>query len=197
MSDRRLLTTLTLLALAAGLVWSTWWWLKPAASPHEFTGPPRSSYTLRDFILWSYGPHGELGSRLRAPYLQRRDGDNSLYVDTPHFMLPPKQGSKATPWLGKSEYAWVSADGNIIKLRGKVHMHRAAYPHAPAAQLDTADVTIWPQSNKLATAAPAHMRQGTSRMSSVGMRANLNTKYLEMLNDFHGTFEPSSGAKHR
>lgn len=195
MSDRRLLSTLALLALAAGLVWLGYWWIKPSGPAHPFVGPPRSSYSLRDFTLWSYDVHGKMSFRLQAPYLQRREGDDSLYLNAPKFMLPPQHDPQAPPWLGHSQFGWVNAKGTLVKLQGEVHMHRVAYAGAPAARIDTSDVTIWPQENRLATKAPAHMRQGASRMSGVGMRANLNTKYLELLNDFHGTFEPSSHGK--
>jgi lipopolysaccharide export system protein LptC len=69
-------------------------------------------------------------------------------------------------------------------------MQRAAYDNTAAASLDTSDVTAWPKENRMETAAPAQMTQGDSRMSGVGMRANLNDNHLELLDDSHGTFPP-------
>ena len=69
-------------------------------------------------------------------------------------------------------------------------MFRPAYGDTPAATLDTSDVTAWPKENRMETAAPAQMTQGATRMSGVGMRAELDDNQLELLNDSHGTFPP-------
>lgn len=191
MSDRRLLSTLALLGLATAAVWLLVWWLRPAAGPGPVIGPPRSSYTMRDFTAWSYGEHGRLAFRLQAPSLQRREGDESLYLDAPTFMLPPRHGSAGVPWHGRSRYGWVSADGSVLKLQGPVHMVRAATGSSPPATVDTADVTAWVKQNTLATDARASIVQGPSTMTGTGLRADLNTKHLELLHDVHGTFKPS------
>jgi len=60
----------------------------------------------------------------------------------------------------------------------------------PAAEIHTADVSAWPKENRLETAAPAQMVQGGTRISGIGMRANLNDKHLELLDDVHATFPP-------
>ncbi len=190
-SDRRLLTAIVALALAVGLVQLTLWWLKPPPAPDDFVGPPRSGYSLQDFTVDSYAENGELSMELKAPYLQRREGDESLYLNAPTFLLPPQNGATGKPWHGKSEYGWVSSDNSVLKLQGKVVMHRPASPQAPAADVHTADVTAWPRQNKLATTAPTRIVQGASTMSGVGMKADLDTKRLELLSDVHGTFPPS------
>jgi lipopolysaccharide export system protein LptC len=69
-------------------------------------------------------------------------------------------------------------------------MRRAAFRDAPAAQIQTADITAWPKQNRLETAAPARMVQGGTRISGIGMRADLNDKHLELLDDVHATFPP-------
>ncbi len=192
MSRRRLIASLVVLAAAIGLVQLTLWWLRPPPKPRQLVGPPRSGYTLTNFTFYAYAEDGTLSFRIRSPSLERRENDQSLYIDKPHFLLPPKAGSAGAPWHGRSEYGWINSDNTVIKLMGKVDMSREAFAGAPSAEIHTADVTAWPEQHRLATARPAHMRQGTSRMSSVGLRANLNSKYLELLHDFHGTFAPSS-----
>jgi lipopolysaccharide export system protein LptC len=75
-------------------------------------------------------------------------------------------------------------------LQGPVYLHRAAYDDTALIEIHTADVTAWPQDKRIATAAPAQMTQGGTRISGVGMRANLNDKHLELLDDVHATFPP-------
>jgi lipopolysaccharide export system protein LptC len=77
-----------------------------------------------------------------------------------------------------------------LKLQGPVYMHRLAFQDTPAAEIHTSDVTAWPKENRMETAAAAHMVQGDSKLSGVGMRANLNTNHLELLDESHGSFPP-------
>lgn len=192
MTRRRLVTNLVALAVAVALVQLAIWWLKPPPKPRTLVGPPRSGYALSDFTLYAYAPDGSLSFHMQAPSLQRREGDQSLYIDLPRFLLPPAHGASGAPWHGTAAYGWVSADQTVLKLMGKVDMQRAAFGAVPSAEIHTADVTAWPRQHKLATDQPARARQGTSKMSGIGLRANLATKYLELLHDVHDTFEPST-----
>nr|WP_244962542.1 LPS export ABC transporter periplasmic protein LptC [Oleiagrimonas soli] len=191
-TTRRLIASMIALALAIGIVQILVWWLQPKRDNRMDAGPPRSGYTLHDFTLYGYGDNGKLSYRLQAPRLERREGDDSLYLNQPTFLLPPKNGQPGEPWTGNSDYGWVSAKGDELKLQGKVNMHRKAYAGAAAASIDTSDVTAWPKQNKVQTDAHVAMRQGTATMTGVGMRADLDTKHMELLNDFHGTFKPSA-----
>ncbi|HEX7341583.1 MAG TPA: LPS export ABC transporter periplasmic protein LptC [Rhodanobacteraceae bacterium] len=192
MTRRGLIASLVVLGLAVALVQLALWWLRPPPRPRQLVGPPRSGYTLSHFTFYAYAPDGKLSFEVQSPSLQRREGDQSLYIDTPHFLLPPKNGQGGAPWRGTADYGWINADNTVLKLMGKVDMQRAAYANVPSASILTSDVTTWPRKHELATAQAAHLRQGTSRMSGVGLHANLDTKYLELLHDFHGTFEPST-----
>lgn len=195
MTTRRLVTTLVLLALAAGVVQLLVWWLAPSHAARMQAGPPRSGYTLLDFTLYGYGPDGKLAYRMQAPRLNRRQGDASLYINQPSFLLASRNDSGAPPWTGRSDFGWVSAHGDELKLQGQVAMHRPAYPGVPAASIATRDLTAWPPQNRVATDAHVSIHQGTATMSGTGMRARLDTKHLELLHDFHGTFQPSANTR--
>lgn len=187
--DRRLAAAVVLLALAAGAAQLLLWWIGPAPKPSEFVGPPRSGYTLTDFRLTQYGTDGLPSFRIAAPRLERREGDESLYVNTPDFDLPSNQPG-VPDWRGHSLYGWVNHNGSLLKLQGPVYIHRPAFGDTPATEMHTSDVTAWPKENRLETAAAAQIRQGTSTISGVGMRANLNNKHLELLDDVHSTLMP-------
>ncbi len=187
--DRRLPVAIIVLALAGGLVQLTLWWLGPATAPPDFVGPPRSGYTLTNARLWAYNVDGKPSFRMVTPQLERREGDDSLYINAPSFTLPARRVG-VPDWQGQSLYGWVNKAGTVLKLQGPVSMHRPAYAGGPAADLQTSDVTAYPKENRMETAAPAQMTQGDSRMSGVGMRANLNENHLELLDDSHGSFPP-------
>ncbi|HEX5305725.1 MAG TPA: LPS export ABC transporter periplasmic protein LptC [Dyella sp.] len=187
--ERRLPAGIVVIGLLAGLTRLVLWWTAPEPGQHDFVGPPRSGYTLTDFRLSSYDRDGLPAFNVKAPLLERREGDESLYINSPEFDLPSNQ-TGVPDWRGESLYGWVNKDGDLLKLLGPVHMRRKAYGDTPPAQLDTADLTIWPKDNRMETAAAARMVQGARTISGVGMRANLTEKHLELLDDVHATFPP-------
>lgn len=187
--DRRVPAVTIAIALAAGVAQLLLWWFGPAPRTSDFVGPPRSSYTLSDARMTEFNAEGQPSFHLQSPHLERREGDDSLYLNAPTFQLPSNQAG-VPDWRGRSLYGWVNKDGSQLKLQGPVEMQREAFGDTPAAHMQTADVTAWPKQNRLETAAPAQMVQGGTRISGVGMRADLNDKHLELLDDVHATFPP-------
>ena len=192
--DRRVPAATLLIALAAGMAQLLLWWFGPAPKTNEFVGPPRSGYTLTDARVTEYNAAGQPSFHLQAPHLERREGDDSLYLNSPTFQLPARQAG-VPDWHGKSLYGWVNKAGTLLKLQGPVEMQRAAFGTTPATDMHTSDVTAWPKENRLETAAPARIVQGASTISGVGMRANLTNKHLELLDDVHSTFMPAKSRR--
>ena len=190
--DHPLLLATLALALAAGAAQWLLWWLGPAPKANEVIGPPRSGYTLHEARVSEFNAQGQPSFHLQTPHLERREGDESLYVDAPTFQMPSNQAG-VPDWQGNSRYGWIDKRATLLKLQGPVYLHRAAYADTPRTEIRTADVTAWPNERRLATAAPAQMVQGGTRISGIGMRADLNDKHLELLDDVHATFPPRQG----
>lgn len=187
--ERKLASAIVLVGLAAGLAQLLLWWMGPAPKGNDFVGPPRSGYTLTHAQVWSYNLQGQLAFRMQTPQLDRREGDESLYINAPVLDLAAKQPG-VPDWHGHSLYGWVNKGATLVKLQGPVTMQRPAYGDVAAAELTTADVTVWPKQNRLSTDAAAQMTQGDRKMSGVGMRADLDDNHLELLDDSHGSFPP-------
>lgn len=187
--DRRVPAATVAVALAAGVAQLLLWWFGSAPKTSDFVGPPRSGYVLIDARLTEFDDNGQPGFHLQSPRVERREGDESLYLNSPTFQLPSNRAN-VPDWKGQSLYGWVNQDGSQLKLQGPVLMQRDGFDDAPATHLQTADVTAWPRQNRLETAEPAQMVQGGTRISGIGMRADLNDKHLELLDDVHATFPP-------
>lgn len=187
--DRRVPAATIALALLAGLGQLLLWWFGPAPKTDTFVGPPRSSYTLINASMTEYNAEGLPSFLLQTPHLERREGDDSLYLNSPTFQLPSNQ-DEVPDWHGESLYGWVNKDGTQLKLQGPVSMSRAAFDDTPITRIETADVTAWPNESRVETAAPAQMVQGRTRISGIGMRADLTDKHLELLDDVHAIFPP-------
>ena len=188
--ERRLPVAILVLALAAGVAQWLLWWLGPPPKVNDFIGPPRSGYTLTNAKVTEFNTEGLPSFRLRSPRVERREGDESLYLNAPRFELPSKQAG-APSWDGWSLYGWVNQAGTLLKLQGQVYLHRPAFGNTAATEMHTSDVTAWPKENRLETAAAARIQQGTSTISGVGMRADLANKHLELFDDVHSTFMPA------
>jgi lipopolysaccharide export system protein LptC len=187
--DRKLASAIVLVALAAGVAQLLLWWMGPPTKPNDFVGPPRSGYVLYNARMWSYNPEGQLAFRMQAPHLDRRDEDETLYINSPVFDISSRKPG-VPDWHGDSLYGWVDKSGTLIKLQGPVHMQRPAYAGNAPTNLVTSDATVWPKENRMVTDAPAQMTQGDSRMNGTGMRASLNDNHLELLHDVHGVLIP-------
>lgn len=192
--DRRLPFAIVVVALAVGVSQLLLWWLGLAPRTRDFVGPPRSGYTLTDARVTEYGIDGRPGLHVQSPQIERREGDESLYLNAPTFQMPAKKPG-VPDWQGQSLYGWVNKPGTLLKLQGPVSMHRPAFTDAqgvthPEATLHTSEVTAWPKENRMETTEPAQLTQGDSRMTGTGMRANLTDNHLELLHDVHGIFIP-------
>lgn len=184
MGERRL-GPIIALALVAGLIWTVLWLLRPPEEEPAFIGPPRSNYTLDNFTLNALDEQGKLSFTVSAPALARRNEDGSLWVETPDFLIAAAKGQ---PWKGKSDSAFVNKAGSHLLLAGAVEMEREPGPEAAAARVVTQNLDVYPDENRLQTAAPATITQPGSILRGTGMKADLNTHQLELLADVHASF---------
>lgn len=188
MTDRRTVGWIIALVAAAAITQLLVWWLRPPPQESAIVGPPRSSYDLDNFTMYAFGNDGALAFSMTAPHLARREGNDSLYVNAPRYYFA---GSDGSDWHGTSQYAWISAGNELVKLIGTIAMHRTQTADILPADITTADATVWTQQKRLATAAPSTIQQPGSILRGVGMRADFDNHSLELLSDVHGTFTPS------
>jgi lipopolysaccharide export system protein LptC len=189
--DNRTTVAIVLLAVLAPASWFLQRWVAGSTPVNDFVGPPISDYVLYDSIVWSYDVNGLLSFTMRSPRMDRRAGDESMYINAPVFDIKAKKPD-VPDWHGNAPYGWVNKSGTLMQLSGPVYMQRPAFIQkpsgtlSPVATLCSSNVTGWPKENRIQTADPAVMTQGASVMHGIGMRASLNDNHLELLNDVHG-----------
>lgn len=187
--ERRYWLVVGMLAIAVVATESLLWLTRDRTNAQTFAGPPRSDYTLGDFTLDALDAAGQRSFQISGPHLARRGDDGSLYVDTPDYTLVDGSGHL---WNGKSDAAWVTQDGSVLKLEGHVEMQRAAGTDDKPVEVVTRDLTTWPKDKKMETAAAATITQPGSILRGIGMRGDLDGKTLELLSDVHSTLQPKS-----
>lgn len=189
MKERRTWAWVIALAIAAAITQLLVMWLRPPPKAVVMVGPPRSSYELDNFTLHAFGQDGKLAFTMTAPHLARREGNDSLYINAPKYFFVASDGSN---WDGTSQYAWISSDNNTVKLIGKVDMRRPPTKTVSEAEIHTSDATVWTQDKRMATAAPSIIQEPGSILRGTGMKADFNTRSLDLLSDVHGTLTPKS-----
>jgi len=207
MIERRTWLVIAVLALIAFAAWMEVWLMRARDTSEDFTGPPRSDYTMNDFTLDALDSEGAHSFTVTGPRMSRRGDDGSVYVTLPNYEIVD---NSSNTWKGTSDSAWVDKDGNVMKLEGKVLMHREPNEKVERVDLDTNDLTITtdpkikdaqghpvanaPHRNKrMETAAPTVISETNTVSRSVGMKADLDLKTVELLSDVHIVTMPGKG----
>ena len=198
--ERRLaIAALAVLALATQILV---WVFAPREAPPAFVGPPRSDYTLSDFSIDALDAQGQHSFSVAGPRLVRRAEDGSIFVTSPDYTIVDN-GQHL--WKGNSASAWVDKNGTVMKLEGKVDMHRLPGPGTPPAQLLTSDLTVTSpgkgqalsstQGKTMRTQTLATITEPGRIVHGVGMQADLGLKTLQLLSDVHWILLPTRHAK--
>lgn len=191
--DRRYWIIVLLLALAGIGTEVLLWINRDRTDAQTFAGPPRSDYTLNNFTMDALDTAGRRTFQVSGPHLARRGDDGSVFVSTPEYLIIDGNDHA---WHGTSDAAWVNKDGSVMKLQGLVEMHRDPSADSDAIDVTTRDLTTWPKTKKMETAAETTIARPGSIVRGVGMRGDLNSKVLELLADVHASLQSTRAAAH-
>ena len=197
--ERRLVLAIAVLAALALSTQILVWVFAPREAAPAFIGPPRSDYTLSDFSIDALDAQGQHSFSVAGPRLVRRAEDGSIFVTAPDYTILDNGGRT---WKGTSDSAWVNKNGTLMKLEGKVEMHRLPGPSSAPAQLLTSDLTVTSpgmgqalssaQGKTMQTQALATITEPGRVVHGVGMQADLGLKTLQLLSDVHWTLLPAN-----
>lgn len=180
----RLWLTLALLAVAAATGWSLW---------HQTGGPApaaeggRADYVLKDFELVSLDEQGRESFTLRAPRLERDPAVRTLDIATPLFVIPPRAGTTGSPWEIRSKTAWVSADGDEVRLRGDV-VATSRNDEGRPVRMDTQRLNVFPKTKRATSDVQVSLKQPGFILNGESLVAQLDTKRV-FLKDIKARYE--------
>jgi lipopolysaccharide export system protein LptC len=149
--------------------------------------PDTPELYMEHFTLTVTGTDGLPRHSIRGERMEQYQLDGSSLVETPVMVMNQPD---APDWTLNAEQAWVSPDGEEVRLHGAVHMSRPEGPaHAPV-DIHTRDVTVWPEPQRAESEAPVQVRSPHYQVDGTGLRANLQTSILELLHDTDATYFP-------
>jgi len=178
--------TLVLLFAAAATGWSLWQQREPASDGPATAGRP--DYVLQDFELIALDEQGHESFTLRAPRLARDPSARTMDITTPVFVIPPRPGTSGSPWEVRSQTGWVSADGDELRLRGRVRADSIDPDGQPVA-MRTEELNVFPKAKRATSAATVTLTQPGLILEGRGLEAQLDAKRVTLLSDVKARYE--------
>lgn len=186
--NRAALNTVLLL-LAMVLVTVAYWQWQRRQVP-DVPPPQRSDYILRQFELTTLGEDGKESFTVRGPYLQRDVGGRSISLVQPRFSFPDADG--VGRWQARSDAAWVSPKADQVHLMRQVEMVGPPSPAGISTRFETPRLVVFPDANRAASEQRVTVTQGDSILAGTGLRADMQAKRFQLLNEVTVRHAPRS-----
>lgn len=186
MNSQRQSTAIVLLALVAAV---TGWWawnLSEQEGPPPLVGPPRSDYSVEEFELIAFDEQGAEAFSMRGPRLARHPHLGHIEVEQPRLRMPGEAGQG---WTGRSERAWIRRDGDVVRMLGGVDLQSSPARAANATRLRSEELELLPEQRTASSESLVTISGPGSILRGRGMRADLATRRLELLNEVKGRYE--------
>ena len=144
-------------------------------------------YYLSEFTSTEMDTEGRPAKRLKAQRMSHFKDDDSTELVSPRLTIYEPQ---RPPWQVVSETGWVSPDGEVVLLRGEVHIDRAAGQDVRPLNVVTRDLRVQPKHNYAETDQPATLISGENRIDTVGVQAWFSTPaHFKFLSRVRGHYE--------
>lgn len=174
------------------LAGSSWYF---AYTPPKIQLDSQALSTLPDAIIHQltvhqYNEQGQLINHVVTPRLQHFAKDDQHVLDTPQIITTQQNQSKIEI---HAQEAVAAHGGNIITLSKQVVITQKAHDQQPDSTLTTEELTYLPKEKLATTEKPVTLEQPGTVIHSIGMKANLATQHVVLLNQATGLYEPKHG----
>lgn len=181
-----LFTTLIMLASSG--------WYFASSSPH-FRLDADSLLTTTDTVihqltLHQYDTSGSLLNSLTSPLIRHIPKNNQHWLKNPVIVInQPNQSA----WEIKADHAIALHGGEKITFNHHVHIHQNKDERSDESTLTTEQIIYYPKTKKAFTSKDILFEQPGNRVQSTGMKADLNTKHIQLLSQARGVYVPKQG----
>lgn len=181
-----------LILVLVGLAALSWWLAErggdqPPVAPSDAAARV-ADYYVRGIEVTTMTPEGRPGRTLRSPELRHFLADETTELDAPDLTVH-QQGEP--PWLVSAERGWLSADGELLLLQGRVTVDRAAAAGIRPLQLVTSNLRVQPRQDYAETDEHVRVVSRDDEVEAIGMRAWLRAPMrLKLLSQARGRYVP-------
>ena len=173
------------LALLAVLTGIAVYQLRRVPETPAFTGPPRSDYTLEAFQLVTLDASGAEAFSAEGPRLARHPFLGTLSIEQPRLRFPDSEGRV---WNGRAAAATVSADAELVELRGDVLVQGPQDGANAGPALRGEQLNLYPGENRVASPGPVTLSGPGSILRGRALEADLDTRRFDLA-DVSGRYE--------
>lgn len=177
---------LLLLALGSGWMLKT---LKEDQSGGERRPRHAPDFFMRNFSTTTMDESGQPRRSLTARYMAHYPDTDTNEFEEPQLIVfhPPRP-----PWYIKSERGWLSANKDVMLLIGRVDIWRNNAAGERELEITTRDLRVLPESDYGETDKPVVLRTPTTETRSIGMRAILDERRVELQSRVRTVYEKPS-----
>jgi lipopolysaccharide export system protein LptC len=176
------------LVLAAVVSWRLVQEEKPPSQAITTSGPREIDYYVTGLDVTRMTVAGRPAHRLRAVKLQHYTDDDTTELQQP--LLTVYQ-AEAPPWEVDAERAWMSADGSLVLLSGKVLIEREGDGSNRPMRIVTTDLRVQPREDYAETDEKVRVESDSDWLDAVGMQAWLRPpSRLKFLSQVKGYYVP-------
>jgi lipopolysaccharide export system protein LptC len=151
----------------------------------RYRGP---DYYMENFTTLSMNADGNPEMRLEGVYMANYEDDDSSELLLPRIEIF-RDGRP--PLHVTAERGWVTADSDIVLLRGEVRMWEDDEDGRARLQVDTSEVRVLTREEYAETDRPTTIRVNRATVTGTGFRADFRDRRLEILNHERTTIAPA------
>jgi len=150
--------------------------------------PHVPSYFVRDLSMTSMGSDGLPERHVKSSYVVQYLDDETTEMQAPNYNF---FRAGQPPWRVTAEQGWLSADGELALLSGRVTILRPAGENSAPFKLITSNLRIQPENNYLETDDPVKANSGSDQIDAVGMQAWMGKPArIKFLSDVRANYVP-------
>jgi len=128
----------------------------------------------------SFDETGAPKSKIIGAKISHYPGDKDSEISTPRVTLIRDSGS---PIYITADQGWVNKDASRVILQGNTIIKREKSPANQSFQLETPELTIWPNKNFAETDKAVRINSDTTITTGVGMKAYLESEHYYLFNN--------------
>jgi lipopolysaccharide export system protein LptC len=160
---------LTAALLLTGL--ASWYLVNQKTVQEQQAGqelPHVPQYFVRNLDMTSMGTDGFPERHVESINMIQYLDDETTEMESPRYNF---FRSQAAPWNVKAEQGWLSSDGELALLSGRVTIIRPAHEKTPSFKMVTSELRVQPDNNYMETDNHVNAKSGKDVIDAVGMQA--------------------------
>ena len=165
-------------------------WLLYDLDPSTLDTAPTSRHApdffVENFVTTTMDEQGQPKRRVQAEHMAHFTDTDTHELRRPYLQV---FSTGVDPWHIRSERGWLSANGNVMLLLGRVHIWRNAPDGSKTMDIKTSDLRVLPESEYGETDKPVVITTPHSQSQSVGMRTFLGQGRMELLSQVRTVYE--------